>query len=85
MCSSSTGGAPLSPSGKFATGTRYVPDAHAPRSISRQRSEQNGRQRDAGVHSTGVPQCGQATMRGDAIELAIAKWALDAVRRVDEA
>jgi hypothetical protein len=32
-----------------------------------QRSEQNGRQRDCGVHGTAVPQVGQATARGFAI------------------
>jgi hypothetical protein len=65
--SSGAGGVPSSGSGEIETGTRYASEAHAPRSISRQRSEQNGRHRDFGVHSTGVPQCGQATMRGEAM------------------
>ena len=48
------GGSGASGSGASATGTRYASLAHAPRSIILQRSEQNGRQRDAGVHSTGL-------------------------------
>ena len=36
-----------------------------PRSIIRQRSEQNGRQRAAGVHSTARRQVGHLTCRGD--------------------
>jgi len=37
---------------------------HAPRSISLQRSLQNGRNGDSGDHSTGRWQVGQGTMRG---------------------
>lgn len=43
--------------------TRYDSDAHAPRSISLQRSEQNGRAVLRSVHSTFVPHVGQLTMR----------------------
>jgi hypothetical protein len=43
---------------------RYRSLAHAPTSISLQRSEQNGRHFDAGVHGTEVPHCGHLTMRG---------------------
>jgi hypothetical protein len=47
-----------------ATGTRYFSDAHAPRSITLQRSEQNGRHGLCGAHSTLRPQLGQATSWG---------------------
>jgi len=43
---------------------RYCSLAHAPRSISLQRSEQNGRHVDAGVHGTAVPHCGHLMMCG---------------------
>jgi hypothetical protein len=39
----------------------YFSAAHAPKSISLQRSEQNGRKRDASVHSTSRPQVGHFT------------------------
>jgi hypothetical protein len=47
-----------------SAGTRYDSVAHAPRSISLQRSEQNGLKRLSGFHPTGAPQVGHATMRG---------------------
>ena len=44
-------------------GRRYSPAAQAPRSISRQRSEQKGRKRLAGSQRTLRPQIGQRTLR----------------------
>ena len=56
---------PLNPSlpgsGSSFTGTRYCSSAQAPRSISLQRSLQNGRNLFAAVHSTSAAQVGQAT------------------------
>lgn len=43
--------------------TRYDSDAHAPKSMSLQRSEQNGREIFFSIHSTVVPQVGQLTVR----------------------
>jgi hypothetical protein len=41
---------------------RYSSFAQAPRSRVLQRSEQNGRNFEAGTHATGAPQRGQATV-----------------------
>ncbi|OAE12866.1 hypothetical protein AZH11_09920 [Pseudomonas simiae] len=46
------------------TGILCSSDAQAPRSISLQRSEQNGRLGLVAVHSTGAPQVGHSTVRG---------------------
>lgn len=61
--SRSSDGRPSS-SSSSTIGIRYDSDAHAPRSMSLQRFEQNGRKADSGVHSTGLPHCGQRTVRG---------------------
>jgi hypothetical protein len=43
-------------------GTRYFSVAHSPKSMSLQRSEQNGRYAFSGRQATGWPQVGQATV-----------------------
>jgi hypothetical protein len=56
-------------SSSFSTaGMRNDSLAHAPKSIILQRSEQNGRHFDAGVHSTSLRQVGHATVRGGLID-----------------
>ena len=53
----------LAPSDADSAGTRYCSDAHWPRSISLQRSEQNGRKGESVVQRTSLPQDGQRTVR----------------------
>jgi membrane-anchored protein YejM (alkaline phosphatase superfamily) len=47
-----------------SAGMVYFSSAHAPRSISLQRSQQNGLHWDASFHSTGLLQVGQFTLAG---------------------
>ena len=51
----------------LSPGIACFSDAHAPRSMSLQRSVQNGRQGDDSDHSTGRLQVGQGTSMGSGI------------------
>ena len=54
----------LASSASGATGILCSSAAQAPRSMSLQRSEQNGRLRLVAFHSTGAPQVGHSTVKG---------------------
>jgi hypothetical protein len=56
------GSGKLSSSGSSFTGIRYDSLAQAPRSMSLQRDEQNGRKRLSADQTTGLPQVGQRTI-----------------------
>src|SRR5471032_1718521 len=47
---------------------RYDSVAHAPRSVMRQRSLQNGRQRFEGANTVALPHAGQARIRPESVE-----------------
>lgn len=61
--------------------TRYCSDAQAPRSLVLHRSEQNGRNFAAGVHSTGFLQRGQLTILGLMFNTSGSDWSFDSARQ----
>lgn len=55
--------------------------AHAPRSMSLQRSLQKGRNAEAGDHSTALAQCGQAVVAGLGLGLSMSELQIVLVQR----